>query len=158
MSDSKNTRKRKSNIIVCKVYADWCGACTAAKPEWDKMTKKLHKKKNVNVFEIEEKQIEPKLKELEKAHNVKIDVTGYPTIFKISNGKLSYYEKERSADKMSEWVLHGGNGESSMPNVLYDLQGGKRRIKHTRKNRHTRRQNSKRGTKLSGLLAFLFGK
>ena len=33
------------------------------------------------------------------------NIKGYPTIFKVKNGKISYYNGERSEKSMSKWVM-----------------------------------------------------
>jgi thiol-disulfide isomerase/thioredoxin len=144
---------KKNKIIVGKVYANWCSACNGLKPEWEKF-EKMMKSNNVEVMNIEEKEMGPRLKQIKNTHGFELKVEGYPTLFKIADGKLSYYEKERNANKMKEWALHGGSDEqkqNGIPNVMYDLQGGKR--KNTRKNR----RDKKKSRKTRGFWGLFFG-
>ena len=143
------------------------------KPEWAKMKKHIYSKKgkkHVVFVEIEEKQIESKLRKLEKEQGVKIEANGYPTLFRIYGGKVVYYSGNRQSNEMSRWYLQGGDGEQEkqgMPELLQDQQGGK--YMNTRRNRYRGRHynrfhNQHKGTrkhfekKPSGFLDFLFGK
>ena len=177
------TKSNKNAIVVGKVYADWCGHCQMLKPEWAKMKKHIYSKKgkkHVVFVEIEEKQIESKLRPLEKEHSVKVNINGYPTLFRISGGKVVYYNGNRQSNEMSRWYLRGGDGDSEvqesdsqMPGMLQDQQGGRRWRHHgtrIRRNQFARLHRTKRfhqqhkGTrkhfekKTPGFLDFLFGK
>ena len=91
-------------IVLGKVYANWCGHCQVLKPEW-KALKKLIPKGLFQFIEIEESEIE-KRSNFEKKMNVKLDVNGYPTIFKIHpNKQIEYYSGPRTANDMRKWVL-----------------------------------------------------
>lgn len=169
---SKNPSK-KNMVVVGKVYADWCGHCQSLKPEWAKMKKRVYSKKgkkHVVFVEVEEKQIGNKLRKLEKDHGVKVEANGYPTLFKIDNGKVHYYNGNRQSDAMADWYLKGGDPEENqIPELLQDQQGsqfGGRRPFYTR-NRHRRNRHHHRGykgtrkhfeKKESGFFDFLFGK
>jgi thiol-disulfide isomerase/thioredoxin len=180
----KYTKKNKhSTVIIGKVYADWCGHCQTLKPEWKKMkthVKMKNRKHNVVFTEIEEKQIDTKLRKLEEQHRVKVEANGYPTLFKISDGKVTYYSGNRTSDAMSNWVLKGGEPplaqEMQMPNLMADVQGGRRWHSTRKLGRHKlgrhKFNNSRRykenynyekqqrhtKSKRTGLFDFLFGK
>ena len=139
----RKTHKRRSQkapkIIVGKIYATWCGHCQALKPEWKKMRKIVKGKpagKRIQIVEISEEQMGPKLAKLNETHGVQIESSGYPTVFKLVNGKVKYYEGSREAQPLAEWAMHGGEPQQYnnvvMPNLFADVQGGKRQI-HTRK-------------------------
>ena len=180
------TKSNKNVIIVGKVYADWCGHCQMLKPEWAKMKKHMYSqkgKKRVVFVEIEEKEIESKLRKLEEEQGVTIQADGYPTLFRIANGKVKYYGGNRQSHAMTRWFLKGGDPEKEeeevrMPGLLEDQQGGRRPFRRTfRRTRRsfdhsnkryfnqykepyqTRRRNHDRVPKKSpGFLDFLFGK
>lgn len=183
-------KTHKNVLIVGKVYADWCGHCQTLKPEWAKMKKHIHHKKgkrNVIYEEIEEKQIDSKLRKLEKDHNVKINVKGYPTVFEVKNGKVKYYEGPRHSDQMANWYLKGGDSEQQqdqepMPQLMQDQQGGRRfpshrfsyrrssyrrfpsrrfpsrRSSYRRFPYHKSNYKTLRNDKSTGIFEFLFGK
>jgi hypothetical protein len=182
-NNHKTKRNNKNMIIVGKVYADWCGHCKSLAPEWNKMTKHIRKMKgkhNVAFVKIEEKQIEPKLRNIEKHAGVKIHVNGYPTLFRVSDGKVTYYNGNRTSEQMANWYLKGGEPNTpNMPALLHDVQGGnlrnfthkryrrnRNRYYHNRHNNYsrqykghiqinkTRKSQSSRG----GIFDFLFGK
>jgi thiol-disulfide isomerase/thioredoxin len=92
-----------SPIIVGKVYADWCGHCQALKPKWEQL-KRILPKGRVQTVEIEEAETD-KRAQFEKTHKKTINVSGYPTIFKIVNGKIEYYTGPREPEDMKRWVL-----------------------------------------------------
>lgn len=185
---TKKHHKPTNTVVVGKVYADWCGHCQSLKPEWKKMKHHIHTKKgklNVVFVEIEEKAIDHKLKQLEKKYGVKVDANGYPTLFKIENGKVDYYGGNRESMEMSNWFLGGGSGGEGeekgepLPGLMRDVQGGTRRHysgrrhnrykgkyfdpeynKHTRKNRSTKSYypNKNKTRNSPGIFDFLFGK
>jgi len=169
------TKSNKKDIIVGKVYADWCGHCQMLKPEWAKMKKHIYSKKgkkHVVFAEVEEKQIGTKLRKLEKDHGVKVEANGYPTLFRIEGGKVKYYNGDRQSHAMSQWYLKGGDAEEGpelqeplIPGLMQDQQGGRHRFHTRRRGRHWNRfHNQHKGTrrhfekKTPGVLDFLFGK
>ena len=125
------TKSNKNVIVVGKVYADWCGPCQMLKPEWAKMKKHIYSKKgkkHVVFVEVEEKEIESKLRKLEKNQGVKIETNGYPTLFRIEGGNVVYYNGNRQSDEMSRWYLKGGeSNQEEIPGILQDQHGGKYR-------------------------------
>jgi len=160
------THKKKNVIVVGKVYADWCGHCQMLKPEWAKMKHRIHSKKgkgHVVFAEIEEKDIGTKLKKLEQEHGVTVQANGYPTLFRISNGKVHYYNGNRQSNTMANWYLRGGDPDQ-MPVVMADQQGGRRygtrrfRRHHPVSRHHFRKTRKQYEKKSSGIFDFLFGK
>jgi len=153
------THKKKNVIVVGKVYANWCGHCQALKPEWKKMKQHISKKKGRNHFvfvEIEESEIHSKLDKLNKDHNVVVQASGFPTLFRIEGGKVEYYGGNRQSNQMSQWYLKGGDSEVEMPGLMQDVQGGRRNFNKYNRRRYTAKHfNQKKPT---GLFDFLCGK
>jgi len=179
----RRSRNPKGTIIVGKIYANWCGHCQALKPEWAKMKKIIRRKgrgKKVKFVEIEESQMADKLPKFQQQYNVQVDANGFPSLFRLANGKVDYYQGNRSAHPMAEWYLRGGepiepqqqqqqfeqNGKlpMPMPGLLADLQGGRRRFptrrgykgKHFDPDYHKNKTQNKKDSR--GLLSVLFGK
>ena len=160
----KHTAKNHKNVVIVgKVYADWCGHCQSLKPEWAKMKKQIHMKKgkkNIRFAEIEEKQIETELRRLEKDHNVKITYEGFPTLFMLKNGKVSYYGGSREHNEMANWYLKGGDPDTNpMPKLMQDQQGGRFRrfSRHRRFRRHRKHYlGHHKETRRRGIFDFLF--
>lgn len=95
-------------ILIGKVYANWCGHCQSLKPEWLKMKKDLKSKMRkmgylIEFVEIKEQE-QDKLAEFKKRFP-NLSVNGYPTIFKSYGNGLEYYQGERTADEMSNWLI-----------------------------------------------------
>jgi thiol-disulfide isomerase/thioredoxin len=148
-----NSSKKQNTVIFGKVYADWCGHCKALEKEWDHMKKNIHKKgknKHIVFVQINEKNMGTELRKIETDNGVTIHVSGFPTLFRIENGTVKYYNGERTSDKMSEWFLRGGD---PFPN---HLQGGGRTYRRGKKRTSHRRQNTRKQPR--GLLDLLFGK
>jgi len=177
------TQKKGNEIIVGKIYANWCGHCHALKPEWKKMRKILKRKPNGRKFkfvEIEEKQMGQKLPKFKQDYNVDLQANGYPSLFRFEKGHVSYYEGERTAHQMAEWYYQGGGqngmqqqngmqlGDPPMPGLMADMQGGKRYYRHKysskrntyypRSNKTYRHDSRKPERNDGGLWNYLFGK
>ena len=123
---------KRPAVVVGKIYANWCGHCTALAPEWEKMKSQLKSKHPHIVFEeIEQSEEAIKLNRVNRLYRNRTAKQvamqdGYPTIFKIVKGKLSYYNGARTADALVNWVdtpdTKGGVDE-------IQLMGGKSRTR-----------------------------
>ena len=166
----------KNTIVVGKVYANWCGHCKNLKPEWVRMKSHIQRKKgktHIVYAEIEENEIDTKLKTLQDTNKTQIAVNGYPTLFRIVNGKVEYYNGNREANQMADWYLSGGSNKEPeimselvppMPALMKDMQGGRRNFTRNRNKHNSRHHNftntrrRRTSKKTSGIFDFLFGK
>jgi len=106
-------KKNKSNsfplVAYGKIYADWCGHCTALKPEWGKVERELLPMKSNN-FESANKDIL-----IDRFNHIyKTDLqkeVGFPTIFKLTKigGKIETYEGDRNANDIIAWLKTNTN-------------------------------------------------
>lgn len=127
--------KNGNRVLIGKVYANWCGHCKTLKPEWKKMKKALKKiNSNVEIVEIEEAE-KDKLENYKKRING-LNVNGYPTIFKYSGGAVEYYNGERTAHGIQNWALENQKN-------AYEIDGGKKRRKSTKKTQKNRSRKNK---------------
>ena len=116
-SANRKTQKksRKPTLVVGKLHAHWCMHCVALAPEWKKMKNILNSIKhtyNLIFEEIEQAQEKLKVLRVNNTHlaksSKKLSVQGgYPTLFKIKNGKIEYYNGERYAAPMAKWFSGG---------------------------------------------------
>lgn len=100
-----NTQMAKKNAIVL-VYADWCPHCRTMKPEWNEMKNRLGA--NIETIEIEDSDFDKddKIRDIQdrELNGEQLEIFGYPTMFKIQNGRADYYGGNRTADAMTEWA------------------------------------------------------
>jgi len=117
-TQKKRTQKSRvvpnhPKIIIGKLYAEWCGHCKDLKPEWTEACEKLklHMGEEViKIVDIEQSNEVAQINQINttylKMSPVKLSVQGgYPTIYKIQNGKVSYYNGDRTAGPMEKWVM-----------------------------------------------------
>lgn len=98
--------KPEGPVVYGRIYAEWCGACQALKPTWEKVTMVVGDK-SVD-FSAEDIELEERNAEFIKTYNIPLPtVNGYPTIFKLraKGGTIELFEDERSVDKLVEWIL-----------------------------------------------------
>jgi thiol-disulfide isomerase/thioredoxin len=109
-SANKRTFKGRSKTVVGKIYANWCGYCQMMQNDWEKMKTDLAKGGSFEIMDIEQKNEVDHVNAVNEKY-LKKSVTkvalqgGYPTVFKIKNGKLSYFNGERTYDAMKKWCL-----------------------------------------------------
>jgi hypothetical protein len=96
-------------VVIGKIYAEWCGHCRNLKEPWKNMKMDLAKKGGYFKFhEIEQKEENEKVSNINETYlqnsPTKLSLQGgYPTIFKIKNGVLSYFDGERTSKNMADW-------------------------------------------------------
>lgn len=123
----KSHNKPSKIIVAGKLIWEQCGHCKALVPEWNKMKQSIRtlSKKTPGVFY---RFVEIKAGDKEQSHidiinnkylknsEEKVAVQGgYPTIFKINDGKLKYFNGgNRNAEELKNFYLediNGGNQE-----------------------------------------------
>jgi hypothetical protein len=105
-------------------YAKWCGHCQSSFEDW----KKLSKKQKGKVFMIESENCP--------------EVTSFPTIKVVKNGKVSDYDGERTADDMEKALLGGKKGGLRSSRSGLRRRGGTRKLRGgVRKTHRTLRRN-----------------
>ena len=99
--------KKQTKIILGKVFAPWCGHCVELAPIWESLKKDNRMKNYVHFIDInnEEYNSKNKIAEVNRKYNIKLEVNGFPTIFKIKNGKIEYFQEERTLNNIIEWTL-----------------------------------------------------
>jgi thiol-disulfide isomerase/thioredoxin len=116
--DKSDSNKIPINpIVIGKIYADWCGHCVSLKPIWDELkTQMQNADKNFVFIEIEENEMKEGLEKVNNEYlqnsNQKLELQGgFPTLFKIQNGQLEYYNKARDLPSLTNWLtgVNGGN-------------------------------------------------
>lgn len=97
---------KKSKLVL--IHANWCGHCQAMKPNWDQMKTNVIESNMYSpedIIEIESGEQEKKLPELnQQLKGPKIEIIGYPTMGKITDGGFQKYEGGRSVDELMNWA------------------------------------------------------
>jgi thiol-disulfide isomerase/thioredoxin len=121
-------------------YMPGCGHCEMMKPEWEKFEKEISNLDNDLLVSRVRNDYIPKIEGSK-------DILGYPTIFKIVNGKkVDEFDEERNSEEFIKYL------ESMNPD---NMKGGKRitkqkktnKRKKSRKQKIVRRQRIVRKTK-----------
>lgn len=167
---NKTQKMGHKMLIIGKIYADWCGHCRMLKPEWNKMkynikNNKPHNMHQVRYIEIEQAQEQPKVDKVNKIYlsgsEKKLALQGgYPTIFKISEDILEYYNGPRNAEMMEKWAFHRTGGDAIVKKEEpgkklwnFNIFGGKTRNNRKLK-RYPKNKSSKQKTKCFDLMTF----
>jgi thiol-disulfide isomerase/thioredoxin len=128
---TKKNHQPKGVVTVGLIYANWCGHCQSLKPEWQTMKNSIIKSPSYKGGQYKFTEIEDS-DELKDSKINEINTTlkggtlsanGYPTIFKISGGKISYYQGNRSANELRKWFMSSSGNNP----LLRRTFGGKRR-------------------------------
>jgi len=140
-------------ILVGKIYAKWCGHCQMLKPEWNKMKSSIRGKlatiPNVVVrfIEIEQEQEQQNVDKVNRIYlansNEKLALQGgYPTLFKIEDGNIQYFQGSRNADEMEKWYMGGslttgGDDKESSEEKESGVTAEEKKNKEPKKNKYS---------------------
>lgn len=107
---NKSLHSNSGGFVLGKVSVSWCGHCQDLVSIWrDMKADKRIKNSRINVVDIDHESDAGKKKvdALNREHGIKIEVNGYPTIFKIYGRKLYYFpnDKERTADNIIKFAF-----------------------------------------------------
>lgn len=109
-------KEAKPAFVIGKIHANWCGHCISLAPKWTILVRQLHKivpkKHNLVIADIESETMDAGLAALNATHlpdsEKKVELNGgYPTIFKIMNKTITYYEGPREVKPMLKWAIEG---------------------------------------------------
>jgi len=80
--------------IIGRFYANWCGHCQRMAQDWKKVVQLLNDElKGFSYFNIEHgNNMEKHKKNLEQHVKGEVKVDGFPTIFKVIDGKIEYFD------------------------------------------------------------------
>ena len=137
MSHTRKQHKHKP-VIIGLVYAEWCGHCKELKPEWEAFKTAVKKDRKLSnkcgIFEVEDSDSMKSAKLASMNKKIKggeIQVNGFPTLFKISNGEVQYFQGGlRNAATLLEWARQ-----------TPAYTGGKRKNKTANKSRKIYKKN-----------------
>ena len=117
MFGHNSSPSHKRPLIMGRIHANWCGHCKTLGPEWKKMQSKIDEGVRKGKYhEPEYKDFESdeiskgKLNDFNSENSKylngdKIVFSGFPTIYKIQNGKIDYYSGARESGPMEEWFM-----------------------------------------------------
>jgi thiol-disulfide isomerase/thioredoxin len=155
---------KRPAVVVGKIHANWCGHCKALVPEWHKMSQSLKQTHpHIMVEEVEQSNEAVGLNRINRLYrkgavNQVALQGGYPTIFKIVKGKLSYYNGERTSEQLVHWVtdgLHGGyDAEIPSTQVMAKLPNMLGGGNQNSKKRKTQRKRNRTCRKCHNLFSF----
>jgi thiol-disulfide isomerase/thioredoxin len=136
-------------IFVGRLHADWCIHCKSLKPEWAKMKKILSKIQGKYRFvSIEQSKEAHDLERLNKYLGIVEDdkkvqmKEGYPTIFKVVDGVVEYYNGPRMTQNLVNWVKETSGGTRKRSTLKRSI------VKRSIKKRRTDKQSTdKRNTR-----------
>jgi len=106
-----NKMNKNNKVVVGKIYANWCGHCQNMAKDWEDLKNYLANQGNMfEIVEIEQTQesnlIPTVNKKFLKKSPVKVSLQGgYPTLFKIKGGNVSYFQGNRTFEEMRQWYL-----------------------------------------------------
>jgi thiol-disulfide isomerase/thioredoxin len=120
----RHNKSGKNIIHVGKIFAEWCGHCKSLQPEWERMKRDIKMQLGRSLHNVHVEFVEIGDTEKNKAKGLTVDgmiakynasnkpsmplaSDGYPTLFKVFNGKMEYYTGTRDAKSMYAWYMKG---------------------------------------------------
>lgn len=101
-NSSDNLGKKQCELML--YYANWCGHCKTAKPEWYALKEK-YKNKTINGYHVIFTEIDCSETTDETSKKMKkFNVEGFPTIILLKDDTVIHYESKPTTDLLSEFL------------------------------------------------------
>ena len=105
----RKTQKRGNpELVVGLIHSNNCGHCIAMREAWNEMKNTLNQVigNRFVVVEVEAAQIPHGLNKLKRFTNEPVEIQGgYPTLYKIKNHQVQYYNGARDHQSLTNWYL-----------------------------------------------------
>ena len=102
VNKSPSMSNNKSNNIIIRFHSTECGHCIELNEIWPTIVKE--RSSTFRFIDVNEDSFDNRLNELNKQYNVTMVVDGFPTIYKIQNGKATYYKGDRNVKSFLKWM------------------------------------------------------
>lgn len=113
-------------VTIGLIHANWCGHCRNLMPIWNKMRSNIDRKsyrpppqymmvEHSNLGELDRFNNENS----EYLSGQRVQHDGFPTIFKIRDGKIDYYKESRDPDSLEKWFM--GDHHRTMPPTRHTI-------------------------------------
>ena len=101
----KGGKSTNTTRIYGRIHAKWCGHCLSMAEDWVKIINDKLFLKDAVLFDIEQSEEKEKIPQVNEHINKggELKVGGYPTIFKVVNGKVEYFNGTRTYDNIRKW-------------------------------------------------------
>ena len=149
--------------MFVEFYANWCGHCKTLAPEWKKLIKMIevseYKDKKLAIVSIESGVLDNNNKNFNKdidnvLKQIKLTVSGFPTIGLIKDKEFISYEGKRDASSMLKFIkekawntMGGGNGRSNRKRRRSSTKRKRSSIRKLNKNRKSTKRISSTKTR-----------
>lgn len=136
-------KSAKNKLVFGKLHASWCGHCVRLAEIWPEIVSRIESKvNNLLIVSIESEVMDAEVAKINDAlvskSSPKLALQeGYPTIFKIVNGRVQYYNGPREVEPMVAWAV-GKSKTRSISKKRKDRRAYRTR-KHGRSRYHKRR-------------------
>jgi len=110
----RHSNKQPESCVGGRIYLKKCYHCIVMAKDWKELLADFKHNSSVKMQDDIEAANEIKgvnkiNKKYLKHSDTKLSSSGYPTIYKIQNGRVSYYEGPRDKQSMKTWFLSGGS-------------------------------------------------
>lgn len=107
MLGGSNVDANAEIVAYGKIYATWCGACTAFAPMWNKVVARVNKENGEGKeMSIEESDLAIKRGEFTEKFGTPLpEIDGYPTVYRLKKGAaVELYTGPRTEEDLVRWL------------------------------------------------------
>ena len=101
-NQTRSNRKSNGNNIIIRFHSTKCGHCIELNKIWPTIVKE--RSSTFKFIDVNENNFDSRLDELNKQYNVTMVVDGFPTIYKIKNGKATSFKGDRNVKSFVKWM------------------------------------------------------
>ena len=150
-----NSMDSHKPVTIGLIHANWCGHCRNLMPIWDQMRSNIDRKpyrpppqymivEHSNLGELDRFNSENSA----YLNGQRVQHDGFPTIFKIRDGKIDYYKDSRDPDSLEKWFMGDHSPSIKTVSSSYHIRLRPKTKSAKSKHRRSRRQRRAASRKL----------